>query len=145
VKPALSAASLFGLAPGGVYRAVLVAKSAVRSYRTVSPLPACNGVTRRRLRRSTLCCTFRGLAPPRRYLAPDPPEPGLSSPLDTRRYQEQRLPGRLPEVGYHLSPARSRCHALRAEIHSCRRHLRLTSSVPSAPLTQGDRFAAPEK
>src|SRR5262249_27975771 len=45
------------------------------------------------LRRSALCCTFRGLAPPRRYLAPDPPEPGLSS---TRgRTRRQRLPGRL--------------------------------------------------
>src|SRR3982074_1755576 len=31
------------------------------------------------LRRFALCCTFRRLAPPRRYLAPDPPEPGLSS------------------------------------------------------------------
>ena len=30
-------------------------------------------------RRSTLCCTFRRLAPPRRYLAPGPAEPGLSS------------------------------------------------------------------
>ena len=34
------------------------------------------------LRRFALCCTFRRLAPPRRYLAPDPPEPGLSSTLD---------------------------------------------------------------
>ena len=32
------------------------------------------------LRRSTLCCTGRRLAPPRRYLAPCPAEPGLSSP-----------------------------------------------------------------
>ena len=32
--------SLFGLAPGGVYRAVSVAGDAVRTYRTVSPLPA---------------------------------------------------------------------------------------------------------
>ena len=32
------------------------------------------------LRRSTLCCTFRRLAPPRRYLALCPMEPGLSSP-----------------------------------------------------------------
>src|ERR1700730_16126604 len=79
VKPALSAASLFGLAPGGVCHAVLVTKSAVRSYRTVSPLPALSGFHRQGLRRSVLCCTFRGLAPPRRYLAPDPPEPGLSS------------------------------------------------------------------
>jgi hypothetical protein len=31
--------SLFGLAPGGVCRAAAVAGSAVRSYRTVSPLP----------------------------------------------------------------------------------------------------------
>ena len=32
--------SLFGLAPGGVYRAVSVTGDAVRSYRTLSPLPA---------------------------------------------------------------------------------------------------------
>ena len=33
-------ASLFGLAPGGVCRAADVATCAVRSYRTISPLPA---------------------------------------------------------------------------------------------------------
>ena len=32
-------ACLFGIAPGGGYRAVYVAADAVRSYRTVSPLP----------------------------------------------------------------------------------------------------------
>ena len=31
---------LFGLAPGGVYPATTVTSSAVRSYRTISPLPA---------------------------------------------------------------------------------------------------------
>ena len=31
---------LFGLAPGGVYNAVPVTRDAVRSYRTISPLPA---------------------------------------------------------------------------------------------------------
>ena len=31
--------SLFGLAPGGVYPAIRVATNAVRSYRTISPLP----------------------------------------------------------------------------------------------------------
>jgi hypothetical protein len=72
------AASLFGLAPGGVCHASLVTKAAVRSYRTVSPLPSL--ASPRELGRFTFCCTFRGLAPPRRYLAPDPPEPGLSSP-----------------------------------------------------------------
>ncbi len=35
--------SLFGLAPGGVYLATLIANSAVRSYRTISPLPAATG------------------------------------------------------------------------------------------------------
>jgi hypothetical protein len=52
-----------------------VATRAVRSYRTFSPLPA----PRTALWRSDLCGTFRGLAPPRRYLAPCPAEPGLSS------------------------------------------------------------------
>ena len=36
------------------------------------------------LGRSRLCGTFRGLAPPRRYLAPCPVEPGLSSALARR-------------------------------------------------------------
>ena len=61
---------------------------AVRSYRTVSPLPraSCDAV-----RRFAFCCTFRRLAPPRHYLAPCPAEPGLSSPCRNT----SRLPGRL--------------------------------------------------
>src|SRR5215472_11787144 len=51
--------------------------------------------SREGLGRSALCCTFRGLAPPRRYLAPDPPEPGLSSTPVPLLAREQRLPGRL--------------------------------------------------
>lgn len=65
------ARSLLGLAPGGVYLATDVAISAVRSYRTFSPLPI-NW-------RSIFCGTFRKLAFPRRYLAPCSREPGLSS------------------------------------------------------------------
>jgi len=34
---------LFGLAPGGVYPATIVTDSAVRSYHTLSPLPATLG------------------------------------------------------------------------------------------------------
>ena len=34
-------------------------------------------------RRSSLCCTCRRFTPPRRYLAPCPVEPGLSSPFST--------------------------------------------------------------
>ena len=52
-----------------------VAGRAVRSYRTLSPLPG----SKTSHRRSTLCCTFRRLTPPRRYLASCPVEPGLSS------------------------------------------------------------------
>ena len=56
-----------------------VARLAVRSYRTISPLPApCHPKTTGPLAVS-FCCTFRRLAPPRRYLAPCPVEPGLSS------------------------------------------------------------------
>ena len=50
-----------------------VATCAVRSYRTFSPLPHIA------VRRFVFCGTFRRLAPPRRYLAPCPAEPGLSS------------------------------------------------------------------
>ena len=50
---------------------------AVRSYRTLSPLPNYPKV----IWRSSLCCTSRQLALPRRYLASYPMEPGLSSAL----------------------------------------------------------------
>jgi len=66
---------LFDLAPGGVYPATAVASSAVRSYRTISPLPDHSRVVRRYI----FCGTFRRLTSPRRYLAPCPAEPGLSS------------------------------------------------------------------
>ena len=58
--------SLFGLAPGGVCRAAGVAAGAVRSYRTVSPLP------RHTLRAAAVCSLwhFPWLAPAGRYPAP---------------------------------------------------------------------------
>ena len=48
------------------------------------------------LRRFALCCTFRRLAPPRRYLAPDPPEPGLSSTPDVAARSSDHLAGSPP-------------------------------------------------
>jgi hypothetical protein len=48
------------------------------------------------LRRFALCCTFRRLAPPRRYLAPDPPEPGLSSTPDVAVRSSDHLAGSPP-------------------------------------------------
>jgi len=56
---------LRGLAGGGVYRAVVVTNDAVRSYRTVSPLPGPDREGRAR-RRSVLCGTFPRIAPGRR-------------------------------------------------------------------------------
>src|SRR5690606_252299 len=67
---------LFGLAPGGVYLATPVSGRAVRSYRTLSPLPVLPLSSHRR---SPLCCTFRRLSTPGRYPAPCPAELGLSS------------------------------------------------------------------
>ena len=76
---------LFGLAPGGVCHAGRVAKTPVRSCRTLSPLP----VSFRRHRRYTLCGTFPKRRPERRCPAgvtrhPCFVEPGLSSLFQTR-------------------------------------------------------------
>jgi len=78
-----------------------LAPQAVGSYPTVSPLPRTwsarlgrlDGSLRLRqpsrlaahaVRRFVFCCTFRRLAPPRRYLAPCSMEPGLSSARSSR-------------------------------------------------------------
>ena len=65
-----------------------LAPRAVRSYRTLSPLPRAPADA---VRRSALCCTGRQLTLPRSYLALCPMEPGLSS----RRLHATRLSGRL--------------------------------------------------
>src|SRR5688572_30489653 len=52
-----------------------VTTDAVRSYRTLSPLPAAPPVGEGKLRRFAFCCTVRGLTSPRRYLAPCPGSP----------------------------------------------------------------------
>src|SRR5690606_30802174 len=46
-----------------------VARLAVRSYRTISPLPAPGHPKMAGPLAVSFCCTFRRLAPPRRYLA----------------------------------------------------------------------------
>ena len=68
-RPAACVPSLFGLAPGGVYRAARVAAGAVRSCRTLSPLPADRDKPGPG-RRSALCGTVPGVAPAGRYPAP---------------------------------------------------------------------------
>ena len=84
--------SLFGLAPSGVY----LATHCYQPCGALLPHPfTLTGPER--LRRFTLCCTFRRLTPPRRYLALCPVEPGLSSP--THKAQ-RRLSGQLRTQAY---------------------------------------------
>ncbi len=62
-----SMSSLFGLAPGGVYLAINVTINAVRSYRTLSPLPI---KTLGLNWRFAFCGTFPRVAPAGCYPAP---------------------------------------------------------------------------
>ena len=79
---------LFGLAPGGVCRAASVAGSAVRSYRTVSPLPRLNAT-----HRGGLFSVALSLSGPEGPVPPDvirhrlSMEPGLSSPATFRHWR----------------------------------------------------------
>src|SRR5688572_22558049 len=66
---------LLGLAPGGVCRAGLLPDSRCA---LTAPFHPCL-IPLRGHRRFAFCCTVRRLTPPRRYLAPCPVEPGLSS------------------------------------------------------------------
>jgi len=103
---------LLGLAPGGVYPAAAVAGSAVRSYRTISPLPpaAPKDGTGSAV---CFCGTFPGVAPAGRYPAPclrgartflPPPRK-----LDGERPSD-RLTGIIWDGAPRLSnPARSSC------------------------------------
>src|SRR6516162_11595968 len=59
---------LLGLAPGGVFPAAAVAGGAVRSYRTISPLPPARRAGESR--RCPFCGTFPGVAPAGGYPAP---------------------------------------------------------------------------
>ena len=62
--------SLFGLAPGVVCRAAPVARRAVGSYPTLSPLPRHLRPKSRPSRRFAFCGTFPGVAPAGCYPAP---------------------------------------------------------------------------
>jgi len=109
----------FGLAPGGVYHARIIADPAVRSYRTLSPLPCLN-----KLRRGGLLSVALSLGSPppgvTRHLCPV--VPGLSSPphcwvgATVRRTDPHHMP-----YGLGLSQ-----HALHLIIRSIDfRHLRM--------------------
>jgi len=85
------AARLFGLAPGGVYHAAAVASRAVRSCRTLSPLPEADGPSGGLLSVAlSLGSPPAGVTRHRRSV-----EPGLSSAACTGRHMPQRPPGPL--------------------------------------------------
>ena len=102
--------SLFGLAPGGVYRAVPVTSDAVRSYRTLSPLP----VFRKTIGGLLSVALSLGSPPAGVTRHPVSVEPGLSSPGFLRQRPSGRLTisaFKLPaetgqEFSYHLALAR---------------------------------------
>ncbi len=77
---------LFGLAPGGVYPAAVCCHPRGALLPHLFTLAGAKA-----LRRYVFCGTFHGLASSRRYLAPCPMEPGLSS----RTLRLRRLSGRL--------------------------------------------------
>src|SRR5690606_689899 len=111
-----------------------VARLAVRSYRTVSPLPDPDppcGVPGHR--RSALCCTFRRLAPPRRYLAPCPVEPGLSSAC----LRMTRLSGRLRGDVFYGFAVRIPHALLKQSAGPANLHLQSPAAAAAAPLTKG--------
>lgn len=91
-ETAFAAAPLFGLAPGGVYRAASVAGSAVRSYRTLSPLL---GAVRPKPSGLLSVALSLGSPPPgvtrHRYSL----EPGLSSRLASAKPAAARPSGTL--------------------------------------------------
>ena len=93
---------LFGFAPRGVFPAIAVTRNAVRSYRTISPLPASLAAHRRYI----FCGTDpwkRALSPPPRPLAGTPPYGVRTLPRDTTFASEETLRApRLP-AGAHLT------------------------------------------
>ena len=100
-----TAPPLFDLAPGGVYLAVAVTGGAVRSYRTLSPLPPGPAL---RLKPG-----FGGLLSVALSLGSPPPgvtrhrlsvEPGLSSSARLRKARPQRSSSRLT-TGIYAKPA----------------------------------------
>ena len=115
---------LFGLAPGGVCQHPVSPPGLVRSYRTLSPLPAPDRDRGRR--RSALCGTFRRLTTPGRYPAPRPRESGLSSPI-----RSGRPPGPLGRP-HHTAPKTTQ-PGPRCETVGAPQPLRPSPHPPSSP------------
>ncbi len=144
VREASRVPPLFGFAPGGVCRAVRVAASAVRSYRTLSPLP-------RRIPKDPRC---GGLLSVALSLGSPPPdvirhrlfmEPGLSSPDPAGQANlptgPERPPGRLmaPMCDAGAPASRRGGPARRARGGLPRRRDSLPAGLKAAPMRPRER------
>ena len=103
--------SLFGLAPGGVYPAASVTRDAVRSYRTVSPLPP--GPAFQRMPSGGLFSVALSLGSPPPAVSRHriPVEPGLSSNACTSAVA--RPSGRTRGVNYGLEKDKEKSSILK--------------------------------
>ena len=150
-----SGASLFGLAPCGVYRAPDIAARAVRSYRTFSPLPLPGG--RGGLFSVALSFRLPGLGVTQRtafWSSDFPPAPGgAGDRLNDSNRREFYRPGRpasprlcasSPGSVPRLRAARSRCPPQAASRRSTNRRsfaVRESASRPDSPGSE-ERLAA---
>jgi hypothetical protein len=123
-RAAKAPSSLLGLAPGGVCRATRVAAGAVRSCRTLSPLPA-NGPSRPG-GRSALCGTFPGVAPA--GCCPAPCSRGARTFLPRRSGSGRPAACASPQVGVAPSSSKAATAAIRPIV-----------SASSAPSTRAGR------
>ena len=88
---------LFGLAPSGVYHATDCYQLRGALLPHLFTLTGAYA-----LRRFAFCCTFRRLAPPRRYLALYPVEPGLSS-IAMLAHHHSDCPANSPPILYPIN------------------------------------------
>ncbi len=132
------------LLPVGFTVPLPLPERAVRSYRTVSPLPAMS-------RRSVFCGTFPGVAPAGRYPAPfvhgartflpGNPHPTLPACGEGRVGEPERPSGRLTPLAWGCGAAASR--AGRILRRAWRRALRAGDRASRAAKNQLDRPPAP--
>lgn len=115
-----SVSPLFGLAPGGVCRAAPVTGRAVRSYRTLSPLPAAEAAG------GLLSVALSlGSPPPDVIRRRASVEPGLSSPI----LRSKRPSGRLAGTSSPKRRARSSARRSGGSLLSSRRPCRMTECL----------------
>jgi hypothetical protein len=137
---------LFGLAPGGVYRAVSVAGNAVRSCRTVSPLPQAV-----RYAPEAVCFSVAlslGLPPPDVIRHRSSVEPGLSSPPPFRDFDGAAVQPTDPYwMGTKRREVKSAVRRLRPRcaVHGCDARPRAGSAASTASTNRVCRRTGPDE